>query len=568
MKNKQTKFAARFPFAALFYFLLLLMLLTKSINAATTDIYDRILLLHPFFEDHHWQISSDSITFNVNSTFKAHTPTNISVTGNDTTAWFTYNYNSKVYLFKADINYPTNQFQNLSISTDEPIELTSIATNSIRTLFIPNSDSPNEIIYATSDSNTIQLAFINGSTKSVTFDTTSGFGIGEKVYTIFGTDSNTSLSPTGPSLWIGGENGSLARLILSDIHNITTEDFSISGAETVTAISQDLCGTNTGKIFKLQSSNYTEIFSLGGSAIIYLNRNSGLTANGNVLLEINNSWNSYSKNIDSLNVCKKVFRRDGSGIEILNSNWNYSIFTLSDSATNITSDITELNNNWNSNGNGYVDFLENTLINFTLSDVDQNYALPKLVLNNTDTLLQSESIFISDAIPDRDYSSDTSDLAGNNFSIELLADQIIVSITTRKRTYDPISFKNSWLISKEVYTFDWPKYSNLTINLNGDFISLNNKIGDTTTIITSNSLNRSKNFKIYLKSNRIILPQDIKNEYTISLYTINGREIFKQTITSGSQQIEIPSHLGNQMLISILFLKNGNRIQSPVIMLK
>lgn len=564
MKNRQPKHTAHFPFAALFYLLLLLMLLTKSINAKTTDSYDRILLLHPFFENHHWQISSDSITFNVNSTFKTHTPTNVSVAGNDTTAWFTYSHNSKIYLFKADINYPANQFQNLSISTDEPIELTSITANKIRTLFIPNSNSASEIIYATSDSNSIELALINTSTKSVSFDTTASFGTGEKIHAIYGTDLNSSLSPIGPSLWIGGENGSLSRLVLSDLHNITTDDFSISGTETITAISQDLCGTNTGKIFRLQNSNYTEIFSLGGGIISYLNQNSGLTTNGNVLLKINNNWNSYSKSIDSLNVCKKVFRRDGSGIEILNSNWNYSILTLSDSSTQITSDNSQLNNNWNSNGNGYVDLLEKVDINFTLSDIDQNFTLPKLILNNADTLLQNESVYVSSAIPDRDYSSDTSDLANSQFSIEFLIDQIIVSITTRKRTYDPISFKNSWLVSKEVYTFSWKKYSSLSININGDFILLNNLIEESKT--SSSAI--YKNYRICLKDNKIILPKDLNEDLTISLYSLNGREVFKKEITPGNGNIEIPSYIGNQMLIARLFLKNGNSIQIPVIMLK
>lgn len=568
MKKEFHKNASHFPFAAIIYFLLLILLLSKSTKAEAQDKHERILFLHPFFENHHWVLSSDSVSFNVNSTFKNHSPSNVSVTGNDTTAWFSYNHNNKVYIFKSVITYPASQFQSVTLSTDEPVELPSVQANKINTLFIPNPQSPNDIVYATSDSSTINLLLFDGASKSVTFDSTANYGIYEKIYSIFSTESNNSLNPTGPSIWVGGENGTLARLLISDIHSVTADHYNISGSETVTAIAQDLCGTASGKIFKLQSTTFSEIYSSAGNSVVFLNSNSGITENGNILLSINENWNTYANNLDSINRVHKVYRRDGSGVEILNSNWNYSIVTLSDSATNISFDNTDFSNEWSSNGSGNLLLNIATTVNVTLSDYDYNYTLPSFIMNNSDTLLKNDSIYISNSIPDREFTSDTSDLAGNSLEIGFADTAISIKLTTRKRTYNPISFKHSWTISEKNYNFNWENSSELKIILNNDSLVINNQVGQVVTAFGNNEDFSRKNIILSVENSSLILPNNIQKEYRLALYSVNGRKLLHEIITPETRTLSLKGNIGKQMLIAVLFLNNGNRIKVPVLLHK
>ncbi len=564
MKKQFHKKASHFPFAAILYFFLLILLLSKSTKAEAQDSHERVLFLHPFFENHHWMLSSDSLVFNVNSTFKTHTPSNVSVAGNDTTAWFTYNYNSKVYIFKSEITYPASQFQSVSLSTDEPVELTSVSANNLSTLILPDPQSPNNILFATSDSNSIELVSIDGSTKSISFDSTASYGVYEKIYSLFATHSNISLNPVGPSIWVGGENGTIIRLLISDIHSVTVENYNISGSETVTAITQDLCGTASGKIFELQSSSFTEIYSSAGNTITSINTNSGITENGNILLSINGNWNTYSKGLDSVNTVHKVYRRDGSGVEILNNNWNYSIITLSDSATNISFDNTEFSDSWSGAGSGNLLLDTETTVNITLFDLDNNYTLPLFIMNNSDTLLKNDSIYISNSIPDREFTSDTSDLAGNSLELNFTDSAVFIKLTTRKRTYSPISFKHSWIISEENYSFSWEDNSNLKILLNEDSLVLNNKINQVVTAFKNSENTSSKNIRLSIKNNCLILPKNIKKEYSLTLYSLSGKQLYHETIAPEIQEINLRNNLGKQMLIAVLFLNNGNRIKIPI----
>lgn len=564
MKQYLHKKASHFPFAALLYFVLLILLLSNSVRAEAQDMHDRIMFQHPFFKNHNWKLSSDSIVFNVNSTFKNHTPSDVSVAGNDTTAWFTYNYNNKVYILKSVITYPASQFQNVSLSTDEPVELTSIPTNRINCLFVPNQASPNKLLYATSDSSLIRLVSIDGTTKSITFDSTANYGVLSKIYSIYGTDYNKSLTPTGPSVWVGAENGALTRLLISDLSSVTTESYDISGSEIITAITQDQCGTESGKIFELQSNTFVEIFSSAGAPVIKLTNNTGITENGNILLLINNNWNFFNSSLDSLNVINKVFRRDGSGAELLNANWNYSVITLSDSTTDISFDNSSFNSEWSSVGSGNLTLTQNVSITLNLSDHDKNYTLPLFILNNNDKLLKNDSIYISNSIPDREFSTDTSDFADSTLQISFTSNDISITLTTRKRTYNPISFKHSWTVSEENYNFSWEKNSSLKISLNGDSLVLNNYIDQVVTAFKKMDNFYTKNIRVSIKNGKLVLPKDIKKEYSLALYSLDGKKLLHETIRPGTSKITFNNNLGKQMLIAVLFLSDGNRIKIPI----
>lgn len=563
MKKIFHKSTSSFPFAAFFYFILLILLLVNSIKAEVQDSYDRIMLQHPFFENHHWQISSDSVVFNVNTTFKTHTPQDVNFAGNDTIAWFTYRHNNKVYISKSVITYPASQFQSLTLSTDEPVELPSIKANSLSCLFVPNSISPSSLTFATSDSSTITIITIDGTSKTITYDTTGNFGVNDRIHSLYGTKNNNSLTPTGPSIWVGGENGLLSRILINTLPSINTEHFNLSGSEAITAISQDLCGTASGKLFKLQSSTFSELYSSNEGQITNINENNAITSNGTVLINQDDNWNSFSIGLDSATTLNRVFRRNGTGIEFLSKNWNYGILTLSDSTTKISSDNNQFNNQWSSNGSGYLTTDTNMDFEIYLFDIDKNTQLPQFSLNNKD-LLKNDTFYISNTIPDRDYSSDTSDLADSIIKLSLIDNEIEITTTIRKRTYNPISFKNSWTFSEKTLNYFWEQDDSLKIKLYNDSIVIINNIGQ----VTKNSevfANLMHTPKLYLKNKNIILPPNLKTSTSLVVYSLNGKILLRKEITPDTRSVSLPDAISNQVMIVTLYLGKGNWIKVPLI---
>lgn len=557
---------SKFPISAITYFFLLIFMLAKVISAEAQDKYDRIMLKHPFYQNHNWKNSSDSTIFNVNSTFKNHSPENVVVHGNDTIAWFAYNSNNKVYLFKATVTYPSNPMQTISIATSEPIELIGIPTNTINTILVPNFTYPDSVIYASSNNSSIRLLFVNGNSGSIVFDTTSSFGNSERILSLFSTNENSSLSPKGSSIWIGGENGSLLRILVSNIPTISSEFFNISGNESITAISQDICGTASGKLFELQSNSFTPVFSGTSSAIKNLSQNSAINESGSILLKIGNNWNSFSNSLSNINGIHKIHKKDGSGIELLDNNWNYSTITLCDSATILDFNNSLFNSNWNQSGS--LELKDTTSIKITLSDLDKNYTIPDFSFNGNGSLFKNDSIYISNSVPDRNYNADTSDLADSIISIIFKDNYIKISLTTRKRTYNPMTYKNNWFISEETFTYDWDKSDVFDIKLNGNELAIINIIGQTITMEPSISNSSNTAIRIYSKNNNFILPKNINEEYKLALYSLNGRTLFKQTISPKTQFIKLDNLIGNQMLIAVMFFKNGKIVKQPVNIMK
>lgn len=568
MKNSFDIRNLKFPLSAFLYFILLLFMLVKVIHAEAKDKYDRIILKHPFYEKHNWKNSGDSTIFNVHTTFKSHSPENVVVHGNDTIAWFAYNSNNKVYLFKATVTYPSNPMQTVSISTSESKELIGIPANTINTILIPNFTYPDSVIYASSSNSSLRLVLVNGNSGSIVFDTTSSFGNSEKILSLFSTSQNSSLNPKGPSIWIGGENGSLLRLLVSNFSSITSEFFNISGNESITAISQDICGTASGKLFELQSNSFNEAFNVTSSAITNLNRFSAINETGSILLKTGNSWNIFNNSLNSINGIHKVYKKAGTGVELLNNNWDYSTITLSDSLTKIIFDNPLFNNNWSESGSGSLTLKDTVSINLILSDIDKNYSIPDFSFNNNGSLFKNDSLYISNSVPDRNYSADTSDLADSIISISFDENYVSLISTARIRTYNPMTYKNSWTFSKDTNTYNWNHDDTFKIQLNGNNLTITNNIGQTI-IAEYPTINfDAANTRIYSRNNNLILPKDINEEYKLVLYSLNGRTLLKRTVAPFTQSININKITGNQMVIAVILFKNGNLLKQPVNIIK
>ena len=139
------------------------------------------------------------------------------------------------------------------------------------------------------------------------------------------------------SIWVSGANGMIKSFSYRRTGWGSEVNRNIAGStDTITCVSGLYAGANTGKIYK---KNALQAFVLDNSAstqgITALYPQGAIGKNGNFVELAGNAWRPDTLGTGNYRYANFIKRPGGFGVELLDSKWQYSVFTYRDTSSKI-----------------------------------------------------------------------------------------------------------------------------------------------------------------------------------------------------------------------------------------
>ncbi len=538
LKNKNYK--------GIIYINIVVLLFSLSISsiAGTTSVHTNMLFQHSYFKNKHYRITCDLIRYDLSSAFKNLTPVKASFAENDTNniALFSAS-NNKLYLMSVALTPETSR--NMAILTARDPKESPVGTaNSLSHIFAGSSKSIDTVFLALVDGNSKVLIY-HIETQNFTVAKVEELSINPpsidcQIVGLFGGPDFVKQSEQ-TCLWVTGTHGLIRYFTWNGsawsteiVHDVAIED-------TITALCKQAAGTSSGKIYEYETNSF--VYKTRPSST-YIKRitDQGAICDNIVLKKSGNNWKAFN-NITSGNYqyFNFIARTDGLGVELLDHEWKFYVFTLEDTLTSFDvypENIAQFINN----GTYLSDAPDTVYIN--LIDNDGNCLIPKIILNNSINLTDS----LKKMHPDTIWNNGFQDLDDTVVTLILETNSIKVEAKTRLGRFIFDTYKKYWQETVYEKSVKWNYKNKMTIQLGTQSLTIQNN-----NIFVKNNTNRVLNninrpVKIKLTNNRLTFNFKNNSITSIHIYNLSGRLLTSHQIPPGINRFTLPCSIPSGVL--------------------
>jgi hypothetical protein len=139
------------------------------------------------------------------------------------------------------------------------------------------------------------------------------------------------------AVWIGGSRGLLQLLPYKNNQWGTIRTITFDNNESVTSVGSGFVGTASGKIYRRSGTSFSVDNSAASSPVRSVNARIAVGDAGTVLVRRNGVWRAFKLGTADYRGGNLTGNAQGAAVELLDETWSYSVQSLSDSATSISS---------------------------------------------------------------------------------------------------------------------------------------------------------------------------------------------------------------------------------------
>jgi hypothetical protein len=365
-----------------------------------------------------------------------------------------------------------------------------------------------------------------------------------RIDTLHVTNTNTISSINGgydnvlmrdTCIWVTGNNGMLRHFSYRPGGWGAENKLDITATETVLCANATYAGTSSGRIYKKNASQtYVLDYSMSNKAINAIYPQGSIGNNGAFIENINGVWRNDTLGSGNYLYANFIKRAGGFGVELLDNQWKYSIFTYRDTASKIllTNPIDIGVSNVNKTpyiyNPGKVASPKDTTISVYISDPDSNFSDVAIALNGA--TMENDGKHSIGPIPDSESCHvGALRLTTGVLTITLKKDSVVLKTQTELGVENAGCLVCNWKNYNFAYSRQWFVNSSLLITAGKDRLTIANQSNPVTTIRSTNIANYANANNLKIIGNRLIFTpvrSDIKKIESVVLYDLAGRKLF------------------------------------------
>ncbi|MFW5959532.1 MAG: T9SS type A sorting domain-containing protein [Chitinivibrionales bacterium] len=508
--------------------------LFTGITADTSDVFHNLLFGHSFFKGSHWQISGDTLNYDIDSGFSAYTVEEICFAGSgdtnivlfsaeDASLNFTTSYISPGASFAA---YPT-------ITVGRPTEYTGGGERGVFTLVPLGGGTPDSVAVAYPSESGIVLDIVLTDNYSI-LDSDTLFSARPYNDSLINTMNGFYSDENGPVLLAGGDQGYVRRFVYSNGGWSSEVNLDIDQTESVTAVCSTALGCASGAIYEYNGNSFSYSSNPCTTEVVYINGRGALCRGGYVVENDQDTWIPYSFGTGDYKRFNFIVRDDGLGVELLDPEWRFSKFTLNDTETSMSFEPEFIEDYV---GSEYLRNSDFDSLFIRLSDNEGNYRVPDITISSLNgNLLVSDGDTLSGFNPDTTAETGVVQVTDSLIKVAFTEDSVVLTAPCRFGYFDPVSNKNYWMYSTFRSSSDWREEGVLRIEMNDTLLEVVNdhstKAGYDPDI---KALNRRRGFRFRGNSLEVFQHSTVK----FRVYALDGRVVMQKRVKKASGKAEV-----------------------------
>ncbi len=539
-------------------------LCVSSVFSGTSSVHTNMLYNHAYFNDNHWRISSDLIGYNLSPEYQALQPGRASFAQCDTNTYALFSAtDNKLYLMSIGLQPVTNN-QKAIISARTPVLSPVGSAGGLFSLFLRQSQKVDTVCVCVPQSgNVVHIHHIDTKTNlPVKVDTlilSQPTGPFTTTVSVGGPDEALS-TPSG--LWICGSRGVVRYFAWNGTAWGTEVVYDIDTAETVSALCKEALGTASGKVYQFEGNAFVLKGQPGQFAINKISPLGAVAKGGTIIKRKGANWVPFEKGASNPSYFNFIARTDGSGVELLDSAWKFSVHTLEDTATYFAirpPDVAAFVNN----GVYHYPADVNKVVAIDLVDPDGNFRLPQITLNSTVNLIDSLNPFRPDTVWTMGYN----DFFDTLITLTLRRDSIIVEATIRNAAFEFTTYRKHWVSILSRRAFKWRRNDTILVSMDNQSLVLVYEPGSTVISLSGLQRNAAKPRVLYGQQG-VTFTHLPKNLQSISFYTVRGQKILTQTIAMNVKSVFVPMPVAANMLCVVYTFSNKVVLRETIPLIK
>ncbi|MBN1982031.1 MAG: hypothetical protein JW795_10890 [Chitinivibrionales bacterium] len=555
--------------------LVLVIALLNAVSAEPVRVdHTTLLFQHSFFKSRNWALTKDTVYYDLASGFTAQTPVKTVFTGSELSNIVAFTTAAgSLYLMEVVVQPSVQLISKAKIIAREPVVAPVQVSNALFTLF-PVSGNRTDTVFFAHCLNETKIAIHRIETKGFTVvksDTVASAAKGTPAQMPRGLYGE-AIAQKQPKLWLFGIEGMVRYFTCTGQTWSVENKVDIEQTEQVTALSWDILGTGTGKLYRFNGSSFAFFLQNGSESICAINAEGAIGTGGAISRRINsnndtlNQWVKLTATVPANRYINFHFiaKSSGTGIELLDTAYRYTTATLSDTITTYSATPAAVNA-WINNPTPFK--LSQTgidTITIKLRDIDGNSQLPSIMTSDSKDILDNGTQKLLSMHPDTACVPGFIDLADSLLTLIFNASSVSFSTRARSATYNAITSSYYWKYSQFTTTTPLSSGTIVTIKLGSQILKLEKRPGQTS-IDQVIGLSGPQTFMRLRMNGEATLFYNAAVINTISIYSAAGRVVYTLPATSTAAQTPV-------MAPGILFLHfsttDGRRFVKTISLVK
>lgn len=549
--------------------LMLSLLVCSAAAGNQNSLHKSTLFLHSFFKTRHWTITRDTVSYTLPQSFTALTPLRVSMTGTEKVNAMAFSTATGIYFTTVTVQPTEPLISKTKITVGEPVASPLGNSDSLFTLFTRVAANPcDTVLFAQRVAQSkvavhalVPPGFVVVKSDTLTVSLPSSTTIITGLY-----GAPTSQNQT--RVWVYGSTGMIRHFTRSGSGWTSETRADIAATETITAFCPELIGTSSGTLYVANGTSFKNAAQNSQSPVCAVTPTAALGSSGAVTQKNDlNGWQNFNAIVPQGNYLLFHFvpRTLGTGIELLDRNWQYTTAIVSDTPTVMTIYPTKVNDVLKTGGTYLFEKLSAESISIQLVDRDGNYLLPSMILNNSTNLFTNGTTTLASSHPDTACVPGFTELAGSTLTMLLRSDKIIFSAPSRRAYYDAITSSYSWFHEPFTTSYPWYSGSDLVIRLNNQRLTIRHAFNTTALELQPQTrlhlplvsiIGRPGNRKLVINTTTI---------RSLRLYTAGGRVIADlNDLDPQSREVTLPVSIASGMLF-VEYRTHDNRSASTIL---
>lgn len=539
---------------------------SPRIDAREAPIHENMLFLHSYFKQLHWGVTRDSIDYQLASSFTSLTPVKASFAGTDTNNIAVFSSSTgQLYLMKAVLQSPGSFLDPYKMVVNDPVvspvgtangiwEAFARAAHKIDTIFLAFAGPTNKVAVHRIYTGNFTVTKID----TLTFTPPSGAYQVNKLY------GGPDLAKDSPScIWITGTRGLIRFFSWNGSTWSAEKVYDIDTSESITALTDKIVGTSTGKIYEDVSGSFVFHSQPITTTINAINDKIAVGDGGKVLRRRSTIWRPFSLGSSAYHYGNGVARTAGFGIELLDKGWQYSIHTLEDTITTFTVSPDSLAKYINGETFIYDIRLPPLAITIHLHDPDGNYLVPQMILNGSIDLTHDGSRKLQNMHPDTTCRPGFIELKETDIKLVLSPDQVGFKAIAREAVPDAVGSGYDWAEKPFETSNPWKEKDMIRITLGN--LSLKIQLSSGPTQIETALVQSSQQEKITVlgRSSGISFSLPAHTFHWVRIYDLQGRLLYNESIPENQTTFSLPKNTSGILCLEFI-AGNGTRVRKVI----
>ncbi|MBD3347251.1 MAG: hypothetical protein GF401_19525 [Chitinivibrionales bacterium] len=538
--------------------------------------------LHPWFTGGHWTAAEKKLDPVVlPDAFCTLNPQKLTTTrseGNNTAAFTTAG--GEVYLSQVDFIPPSpmclccmpqlvfNEPAQLDLSgfgvaANTPVYLINQAGYTYDTVKLALAGNTDSLILITVPGDASQIT--NRESLALTAK-----GVTQTVAAIEGAFDVATSQDTG--IFVLGSGGLIRYFPLLGGSVGAEQDLDISTDETVLCYSGGYAGTESGALYRWSGDSFVRDTMLSATPVRAIGNTAAVGDNGAIFIRSGDQWNAYTHGTAQYRAFSLMSHENGSGIELLDENWNHSSFIYANVSTVISSMNPAEIESYINTGDHYLynPAIESLAVTVNLSDPDGNIQVPSVFLSTGQSLNTNQDGTLQGMAPGDTCSYGKIRLNDSSVILTLTPDSVIFTARALQGRIDIRCYDCNWAEYDFRMAQPWRYQESVTLEIGNQTITISHTEGSNVTS-GRKTPSPSHTTRMLCRAHRNILeltiPSSLQHRLrTITLINASGR-ILHTIMSCNRPVITIPAISTSGMLLVRYELTDGTQkvISVPVI---